>query len=123
MYSLESVKLGVSDFLDEEFLSKIKGNSLEKVLLGTFIGVALNKADTIMPKLKENQMVSFFEIINDNNEVDVDLLLPILKEQIQEEGIEIVIPMIDNNFSPVKKKIVFHKDDVEKLLECIKRRG
>ena len=55
MYSLESVKLGVSDFLDEEFLSKIKGNSLEKVLLGTFIGVALNKADAIMPKLKENQ--------------------------------------------------------------------
>lgn len=123
MYSLDCVKLGVSDFLEEEFLSKIKSGGIEKILLGTFLGIAIYKSDLMISKLKENPIINFFEIIDKDNRVDVDLLENVLRTQIPEEGIELNLPMVDNNFSPTKKTIVFHKSDVDKLAEYIKRRG
>lgn len=123
MYSLDTVKMGVSDFLDKEFLSKLKVGTVEKIVAGTVIGMAIYKIDNIIPKLKENPMFNFLEIVDDDNNIDVDLLLSVFKEQIGEGGVEVAIPLIDNNFSLVKKPITFYKSDIENLLECIKRRA
>lgn len=123
MYSLNTVKMGVSDFLDKEFLSKFKVGTVEKIVAGAFIGIAIHKIDNIIPKLKENPMFNFLEIVDDDNNIDVDLLLSVFKEQIGEDGVEVTIPLIDNNFSFVKKPITFYKSDIENLLECIKRRA
>lgn len=123
MYSLDSVKLGIADFLDKEFLSKLQSGTLEKVIMGTVLGMVVCKIDTIVPKLKENQMINFLEVIDENNNVDIDALFSVLQEQIGEEGIKVEIPLLDNNFSSVKKPITFYKTDIENLLECIKRRA
>lgn len=123
MFPLKSVKLGIADFLDEEFLPQFKGSTMEQLLVGTALSILISKMDILVAKAKENPIVNTLGIIDDQNNIDLDLLNTELTKRIGESGVGFDIPMFDSSFKPIQKHITFYKDDFDKLYECIKRRS
>lgn len=123
MYSLESVKRGIANYLDEEVIPNVAKGTMEKVLMGTAVGIAIAKADVLVEKLKSNPMVNALQIIDEENKIDIETLEKELLKNIDDAGLELKIPLLDGDFKVRNKEIVFYKEDFQKLFKNIKGEG
>lgn len=120
MYSLESVKKGVANYLDKEFLPNIAKGTMEKMLIGTAIGIAVARSDMLIEKVKKNPMVEALHIIDEENRIDIETLEEEILKNTDDAGLKFNIPILDENFKTHKKEVVFYREDFEKLFNSIK---
>lgn len=111
MVSVDKIEQGVANYLDAELMPQLKGNGIEKVIVGTTASLLIRKTGTIIEGYKDNKLVKMLGIIDDNGAVDVDTLVEEVKKNIPKEGIKIEVPILGT--------LTFHKDDVDKLYDYI----
>ena len=92
-------------------MPQLKGNGIEKVIVGTTASLLIRKTGTIIEGYKDNKLVKMLGIIDDNGAVDVDTLVEEVKKNIPKEGIKVEVPILGT--------LTFHKDDVDKLYNYI----
>lgn len=110
MYNLGQVVGGVTNYLDDEILSKISG--WQKWVIGAGLGVSLTKASNIFNELKKNPMVKALEIVDKNDMIDVDTLYKEVKKQAKKGSITFNVPMIGN--------MTLNEGDVDKIYNNIR---
>lgn len=112
MTSFDKVQKGVAAYLDAEVMPAFKNDGWKRVLVGTAIGMALNKSANYIPVLQENAMVKTLGLIDEQGNVDVESVVPVLKDQLSKEPMVVTIPMLgDLTFGPA---------DVDRLYEYIR---
>lgn len=111
MVSVDKIEQGVANYLDAELMPQLKGNGIEKVIVGTTASLLIRKTGTIIEGYKDNKLVKMLGIIDDNGAVDVDTLVEEVKKNIPKEGIKVEVPILGT--------LTFHKDDVDKLYDYI----
>ena len=107
MVSVDKIEQGVANYLDAELMPQLKGNGIEKVIVGTTASLLIRKTGTIIEGYKDNKLVKMLGIIDDNGAVDVDTLVEEVKKNIPKEGVKVEVPILGT--------LTFHKDDVDKL--------
>lgn len=78
MITKEQLVDAICEFIDDDMLPKADGNY--KILLNTAKVALRYKPDSILKFLKSNSFISMFDIIDDNDNIDMDLLVKILSE-------------------------------------------
>lgn len=111
MVSVDKIEQGVANYLDAELMPQLKGNGIEKVIVGTTASLLIRKTGTIIEGYKDNKLVKMLGIIDDNGAVDVDTLVEEVKKNIPKEGVKVEVPILGT--------LTFHKDDVDKLYDYI----
>lgn len=111
MVSVDKIEQGVANYLDAELMPQLKGNGIEKVIVGTTASLLIRKTGTIIEGYKDNKLVKMLGIIDDNGAVDVDTLVEEVKKNIPKEGVKVEVPILGI--------LTFHKDDVDKLYDYI----
>lgn len=111
MVSVDKIEQGVANYLDAELMPQLKGNGIEKVIVGTTASLLIRKTGTIIEGYKDNKLVKMLGIIDDNGAVDVDTLVEEIKKNIPKEGVKVEVPILGT--------LTFHKDDVDKLYDYI----
>ena len=111
MVSINKIEQGVARYVDSEIMPHLDRNGWEKVLVGTAVSLAIRKSSEIVAGYKDNKVVKMLGIMDENGDIDVDILAKELQNNIPKDGIEFDIPVIGT--------MTFHKDDVDKLYECI----
>lgn len=111
MVSVDKIEQGVANYLDAELMPQLKGNGVEKVIVGTTASLLIRKTGTIIEGYKDNKLVKMLGIIDDNGAVDVDTLVEEVKKNIPKEGVKVEVPILGT--------LTFHKDDVDKLYDYI----
>ena len=111
MVSVDKIEQGIANYLDAELMPQLKGNGIEKVIVGTTASLLIRKTGTIIEGYKDNKLVKMLGIIDDNGAVDVDTLVEEVKKNIPKEGIKVEVPILGT--------LTFHKDDVDKLYDYI----
>lgn len=111
MTSITNIEQGISSYLDNELMTKLPSNGIQKVIAATAIAIAIKRIGNVVSSLKDNDFIKMLDIIDEDNNVDVDILRDELKKQIPEDGVKTDIPMIG--------VITFHKNDVDRLYDYI----
>lgn len=111
MVSINKIEQGVAAYLDSEIMPQLQNGSLEKVIAGTAISLAIRKSGKILAGYKNNKAIQMLELMDSEGNVDVDILAEELKKNIPTEGFKIEVPLIG--------AMTFHKDDVDKLHKYI----
>ena len=110
MYDYSKVIEGISEYIDNEILSKI--NDWRKWIIGAGVGVYLAKSTETFNAIKENQIVKSMGIVDSkSNKVNVDLLYSELKKQAKKSAITFDVPMIG--------PVTLNESDVDKLYKSI----
>ena len=112
MYNLNVVERGIAQFLDNELLSIMPDEVWKKVLIGTGISLIIKNLDNVIDKFKDHPIIQFTGVIGDNNQIDVDKIVEVLRDQIPDQGMRVELPVIGNS-------ITFHREDVDILHSCI----
>jgi hypothetical protein len=110
MYNLGQVVGGITNYLDEEILTKIAG--WQKWVIGAGLGVALNKSTNLFNTLKTNPMIKALDVIDKNDMIDVETLYKEIKKQARKGPITFNVPMIGN--------MTLNEGDVDKIYNNIK---
>ena len=76
MISKERLITAIYKFIDNDMLPKAEGNY--KIVLGIAKAAINYKADKVFEAIKNNSVVSMFEVIDSNDNVDLDTLCNIL---------------------------------------------
>lgn len=113
MANVDTIKIAIADYLDNELMPKMEVGSVQKVLAGTAISIALKRSESFCKQLASNSTLNALGIIDAEGNVDVDLLREELKQQIPTTGMSISIPIIG--------KMTFHASDVDTLYNYIKK--
>lgn len=115
MVTTEQLKTGIAAYLDTELMPLMADNALQKVLVGTGLGIALRRSDAIIDELKSNKMVQVLGIMDDQGNVDIDILHEELKKNMVAEGVSINIPVLG--------VIKLTSTDIDKLYSHIMNSG
>lgn len=89
---LEQVVKGIGAYLDAELMPLLQEKSWKRVVYGAGIALFLSKAPQNIAKLKENPAVASLDIIAEDNSVDVDTIVTVLKNQLGTESMAVDIP-------------------------------
>lgn len=111
MVTIDQVEKGIAAYLDKELMPILPETGVQKILIGTGIGLVLRKYKGQIAALKDQPFVKMTGIFDDSGNVDVDILKEELTKQIPEEGFKIEVPVIGG--------LKFHKADVDKLYNYI----
>lgn len=111
MVSVDCVEKGIASYLDSELITKLPQDGIQRVLVGTVASLMIKKSGNLVDSLKNNQLVQMLELMDDNNNVDIDTLRDELKNNIQECGVRIDIPVLG--------VMTFHKQDIDTLYSHI----
>lgn len=111
MVGIDKIEKGIASYVDNELMPNLPKNGIEKVIIGTGIGLAIRKSGKILNELKENKVVLALDIVDQNGEVDIDLLAEELKKHIEASGFVVEVPMLG--------EMRFHKGDIDKLYSYI----
>lgn len=111
MVSVDKIGQGIANYLDNEFMPKLQSNSIEKVIVGTMMSLAIKKSETIVAGYKDNKLVQMLGIMDEKGDIDVDTLVAELKKNISKEGVKVEVPVLGT--------VTFNKDDVDKLYDYI----
>lgn len=111
MVSMAQIESGIANYLDAELMTKLPENTVQRVLAGTAISLAIKKSQPIFAKLKENSFIQMLEIFDADGNVDIETLRDEFKKQITEAGVKVEFPMIGT--------MTFHQADVDKLYNHI----
>lgn len=113
MVTLEQVEMGVTSYLDHELMPSLGNeNSLQKVLIGTGIGLLLKKNFSKIEEMSQQPFIAAMGIFDENGNIDLDTLKEEVKKNIPKEtGLQIDIPMVGT--------LTFRANDIEKVCEYI----
>lgn len=111
MVSVDKIEKGIAGYLDAELMPQFKGGSIEKVIAGTTVSLALRKTGAMIDSFKDNPAIKALGIMNSDGDVDIDAIAEELKKNIDKNGVKIDVPMLGT--------MTFHKDDVDKLYKYI----
>lgn len=111
MVSIDKIEQGLANYLDAELMPQFKGNSVEKVLVGTAASLAIRRSGAIIEGYKDNKFVKMLGLMDDKGNVDMDILVDEVKKNIPKDGVKVEIPVIGT--------LTFHKEDVDKLYDYI----
>lgn len=106
MVTIDKIQNGVTKFIDSEILTQYPNDSIQRILIGTGMAIAIKK--------KANDLLnyaSFLGLVNDNGEIDIDILKEELLNHIPESGFSYENKMIG--------KMIFTKDDINTLYKYI----
>lgn len=112
MITLDDLQRGVAAYLDNEFMPNFSSNGLERVVVGTAIGLIIKKNFGKIASLKDNAIVKMTGVMDENANIDLDILATEVKANMPAEGIQIEAPMIG--------MLTFKTDDIDKLQQYIK---
>lgn len=111
MTEFAKVQKGLSEYLDTEVMPAFKEEGWKRVLVGTTIALALRKSEGYLAVIKDNPAIKALGVIDEEGNIDVETLAPILKEQLK-EPMTLTVPMLgDLKFGPA---------DVDKLYDYIR---
>ena len=109
MVTLNQVQNGIVKYLDNEITPNING--WQKWVFGALASTATLKATNIFNALKQNEFVKMFEIIDENDNIDIDTLYREFLKQAQKGAVTFAVPMIG--------AMTLNHTDVEKLYRYI----
>lgn len=113
MVPYNQVVNGVTKYIDDEIISKING--WQKWLIGTGVGIAISKGETLIKQLKMNPIVQMLGIITEDNMIDIATIYEELKKQAAQGPITFSLPTVGN--------ITFTENDVNKVYTYITQNG
>lgn len=112
MIPFENVQKGVAAYLDNEVMPAFRDEGWKRVAAGAAISLVINRSSNYIPILQQNKVVSALGLIDENGSVDIEGLVPVVKQQLEKEPLSIDVPMLG--------KLTFRPDDVEKLYDYIR---
>lgn len=113
MITLDDLRNGVVRYIDNELMPEFSQNGLEKVVVGTAIGLIIKKNFSKIETFKDHPLVKLTGVMDDEGNIDFDTLAAEVKENMPETGVSIEAPMIG--------KMTFKNEDVDKLEKYIKK--
>lgn len=100
MVRYEQVKKGIANYADREIINKLPDGTLKKVLIGSAVAIAINKADDILNPYLNSDIASQMEIVKDG-QIDIDSIASAMKQQITAHGLKVDLPGgINLSFKP-----------------------
>lgn len=88
----ESIAKGLANYIDAEILPKMGG--WQRWVIGSFTGIALKRADTIVKELASHPVAKVMGIINSEGLVDLELIYQELARQAGKGPAVFEIPMM-----------------------------
>ena len=110
MYDYNKVINGIAKYIDVEIVEKIQG--WKKWVIGSGIGMALSNSTEIFNRLKGNEFVKTFNIIDKNDKINVDMIYKEMKKQAKKSSATFDVPMLG--------AVTLNEHDVDKIYEFIK---
>lgn len=112
MVTLHQFTDGVKAYVQSNVIPHLPTD--KQFVAGVAMGVVANKADKIVQKVKENQLVKTLGVLEDDM-LDDDALFTAMREQMQRQGgLQLEIPWIG--------KLIFNAPDVDALQRAIRGR-
>lgn len=112
MTDFAKVQKGITSYLDNEVMPAFQEDGWKRVVVGAAIALAIRKSENYIPLLQQNQMISALGVMDESGAIDVETLVPVIKEQLDKQPLTIDIPMLS--------KLTFKSADVDKLHNYIK---
>lgn len=107
MVKIESVKRGITAFLDSELMPQIPNTDpLRKFGSGVVISLAISGMDNVLKNLSQNRLVSLAGL-SDGENVDLDAIKKAISANMPENGLKMSLPLIGD--------LTLHEEDVEAL--------
>ena len=113
MVEIARITAGLMDYATQHMMPKM--DSKGQFLLGTVLGMAASKAETVIRGLGENEMVKALGIIQDG-QMDWETLYNAAIAQIKRQG-KLVWDV------PLLGRLAFDEQDLRDLHQCIARQG
>ena len=96
MATKEQLIKAIYRFIDNDMLPKAEGNY--KIVLGIAKSAINYKSDKVFEAIKNNSMISMFDIIDENDNVDVDALCEILTQGMGSEEFTLSFKMFTSTY-------------------------
>lgn len=110
MYEYNKVINGIAKYIDVEIVEKIQG--WKKWVIGSGVGMVLSNSTDAFNKIKGNEFVKTFNIIDKNDKINVDMIYKEMKKQAKKSSVTFDVPMLG--------ALTLNEHDVDKLYEFIK---
>lgn len=115
MTPFSKVQKGIANYLDAEVMPALKDEGWKRVAAGAVIALVLQRSEKFLPLLQENQFVKTMELMNEKGEIDIEALVPVVKQQLEAQPMKLDLKIGSIDFG----KFTFHPADVDKLYEYI----
>lgn len=113
MVNMDTIERGVAAYADNELMPKLPEEGLQKVLIGTMLGLGIRKFKTIAGAMMEEHKegLKMLGIMDESGNVDIDTLKEEFRKNIGDNGFSVELPMMG--------KMTFHRSDVDTLYKYI----
>lgn len=113
MVTMQQFVDGAKNFVQTSIIPHLPND--RQFAAGVAIGLVTNKADTMLRRLKDSQMVQMLGLVDENGMVDDDALFAAMRDQMQRQGgLQFDIPWIG--------RMTFNALDVDALQRSIRGR-
>ena len=111
MINISQIKNGIANYVDCEILPNVPDAGYKKIIIATAAGIISIRIENALSKIKNNQMLKLFDIVNDNGEVDVDIIFDEFCKHIPRTGLTLDVPLVG--------EMTFHVSDLHTLRNYI----
>lgn len=111
MATLNDLQSGIVRYVDNELMPKLPQSGLEKIVVGTALGLILKRNFSKIESFKDHPIVKLTGIVDDEGNIDLDTLATEVKNNMPQTGISVEAPMIG--------KMTFKSEDIDKLKQYI----
>lgn len=112
MTPFTQIQKGVAAYLDNEVMPMFKDEGWKRVAAGALIALTIQRSDKFLPIITTNQFVKSMELADEEGNIDIESLVPLVKAQIEKEPLSVNVPMIGN--------LIFRSSDVDKIYDYIR---
>jgi hypothetical protein len=111
MVTVEQIEKGIASYLDTELMPKLSDNTIQKVIAGTAIGLAIRQSSTLVKSYQNNEFVKMLGIFDEEGNVDIELVKDELIKNVPTDGFSVEMPVVG--------KLIFKKEDINRLYKHI----
>lgn len=105
MIPAKQVINGIAKYIDNEILIKMPKKSLSYIGLAAMATIGLKRCEGILDCLKNMPLLTYMNVIDQDNNIDVDLIKSSIKENMDDSGVELTLPIINVTMTLYKKDI------------------
>lgn len=111
MVKIRQVEQGIALYIDNEIFPQLKDETqVKKYGVSVVSACAIKLLSNTIKKAEDNAFINMLGIIDGDN-IEIEMLLDIMKEKMPEEGFKAKIPIIGN--------VAFNKNDIDLLHDYI----
>lgn len=111
MVKIQQVEQGLALYIDNEIFPQLADETqVKKYGVSVISACAIKLLSNTIKKAEDNAFINMLGIIDGDN-VEIEMLLDIMKEKMPEEGFKAKIPIIGN--------VAFNKNDIDLLRDYI----